>query len=183
LEQTQLIKLCKKQDRKAQYLLYTQYSKTLYNICMRIMPDSASAADMLQEGFISIFQKLDKFNGNGSFEGWMKKLMVHTCIDGLRRDRKMPVYYADSLPDTAHNYEVQLYECNIDLLINVVEQLPQGYKMIFSLYAIEGYDHEEISQILSISEQTSKSQYHRAKQKIREIIEQQNLKDKILGHE
>ena len=183
MEQTQLIDLCKKQDRKAQYSLYTQYSRTLYNICMRMMSDTASAADMLQEGFLSIFQKLDKYDGNGSFEGWMKKLMVNTCIDGLRRDRKMPVYYSDAIPDVPQDTVLNYNEYNIDLLINVVDQLPQGYRMIFSLYAIEGYDHEEISQILTISEQTSKSQYHRAKQKIRELIEQQKLKDKILGNE
>jgi RNA polymerase sigma-70 factor (ECF subfamily) len=149
---------------------------------MRIMPDSGSAADMLQEGFLDIYQKLDRYDGKGSFEGWMKRLMVNSCIDGLRRNKKMPIYFSDNIPETKDHIDTR-HEYNIDLLINVVEMLPQGYKMIFSLYAIEGYDHEEIGQILGISEQTSKSQYHRAKIKIRELINELKLKDKIFDNE
>ncbi|HMP30740.1 MAG TPA: sigma factor, partial [Saprospiraceae bacterium] len=79
MEETQLIASCLQQDRKAQYLLYNKYSRSLYSICMRIMPDSGSAADMLQEGFLDIYQKLDKYDGRGSLEGWMKRLIVNTC--------------------------------------------------------------------------------------------------------
>ena len=149
---------------------------------MRIMPDSGSAADMLQEGFLDIYQKLDKYDGRGSLEGWMKRLIVNTCIDGLRRNKKMPIYFTETIPDTKEEIEEKSYY-NIDLLINVIDMLPQGYKMIFSLYAIEGYDHEEIGQILGISEQTSKSQYHRAKIKIRELINDLKIKDKIFDNE
>jgi RNA polymerase sigma-70 factor (ECF subfamily) len=146
------------------------------------MPDISYASDMMQEGFLEIFQKLDRFDGRGSFEGWMKKLMVNTCIDGLRRNKKMPVYYTETIPESKDNNDEEQI-INVDSILKVVDILPQGYKMIFTLYAIEGYDHEEIGEILGISEQTSKSQYHRAKIKIRELIKELKIKDKIFDNE
>jgi RNA polymerase sigma-70 factor (ECF subfamily) len=177
-----LIKKCIANDRTAQYELYNQYAKQMYNVCMRMMSDADKASDMLQEGFLEVFGKIQQYSGQGSLGGWIRKLMITTCLDGLRREKRQQLIFSESIPE--HFDEVEIpNDINIDLVIQVVESLPTGYRMIFSLYALEGYDHEEIGQILGISEQTSKSQYHRAKLKIKEQIENLNLKDKIYGTE
>jgi RNA polymerase sigma factor (sigma-70 family) len=177
-----LVEKCLINDRIAQYELYNRYSKQMYNVCMRMVSEADKASDLLQEGFIEVFHKIGQYSGQGSLGGWIRKLMITTCLDGIRREKRDRLMFSETLPEV--NEEVTIpADINIDIVIQIVESLPTGYRVIFSLYALEGYDHEEIAQIMGISEQTSKSQYHRAKIKIKEQIEKLNLKDKLYGNE
>lgn len=173
---------CLNNNRASQYELYNAYAKPMYNVCMRMMRNAEEAADMVQEGFVNTFKNLQRYDQSGPFGAWVRRLFVNTCIDEMRRKKRMPVYYVEDVPEQIEEVSIGTSH-SIDSLLAVIEELPDGYRMIFTMYAIEGFDHEEIGQILGISEQTSKSQYHRAKIKIRAKIEELGLKNKILGHE
>lgn len=181
-EDSVLISGCLRNDRKAQYELYQKYGKQMYNVCMRMLGQESSSSDALQDGFIDVYNKLYLYNGQGPLGAWMRRIMINSCIDQLRRNKSMPVVYAEHLPEKPEEVYIEK-KYGIDELMKVIDQLADGYKMIFNLYAIEGYDHEEIGQILGVSVQTSKSQYHRAKLKIKDMIEQKDLKNKILGND
>lgn len=169
----EIIELSKAGNSKAQYRLYKLYAKAMYNICHRIMNSREEAEDMLQESFTEAFLKLDTFRYESAFGVWLKRIVVNKCINSLKR-KKAELVLTDNLPDNDVQNDG---EDNLDTLSlkvrdvqNAMDKLPQGYRVIFSLYLLEGYDHSEISQILGVSESTSKSQYSRAKQKIREIL-------------
>lgn len=145
----------------------------MYNICHRIMNRREEAEDMLQESFTEAFLKLNTFRYESAFGVWLKRIVVNKCINSLKR-KKAELVLTENLPDNDAQNEG---EDNLDTLSlrvrdvqNAMDKLPQGYRVIFSLYLLEGYDHSEIAQILGVSESTSKSQYSRAKQKIKEIL-------------
>lgn len=166
-----IIELSKAGNQKAQYQLYRLYSKAMYNICCRMMNDQAEAEDLLQESFAEAFLKLDSFRFESAFGAWLKRIVVNKCINHIKK-RKADLVYTDNLPETNHEEEREIDPNNLDVkkIHSAMEKLPDGYRMIFSLYLLEGYDHSEIAQILEISESTSKSQFSRAKQKIKEIL-------------
>ncbi|QJD98416.1 RNA polymerase sigma factor [Mucilaginibacter robiniae] len=172
-----LIERCKAADRKAQELLYKQFAAKMLAVCMRYTAHRAEAEDMLQVGFIKVFQKLEHYRGEGSFEGWMRRIMVHTSIEHYRKYHKnMQIVdieesgYEQSVnPIAAANLEAK------DLLL-LIQQLPDGYRMVFNLYAIEGYSHREIAEIAGITEGASKSQLSRARTMLKQKIEQQEGK-------
>jgi len=179
----QLIGRLKKGDRKAQKELYDKYSKIFYVICLRYAANTDEANDLLQEGFIKIFLKIKQYSGRGSFEGWMKKIIVNNAINNYHKTRKQR--YKEDI-DNLYNLESddKYYEdtdFTYEELITLIQKLPKGYRTIFNLYAIEGYKHKEISEMLNISESTSKSQYHRAKKILQvwliKIKEQRNAKE------
>ncbi len=161
-----------KGDVRAQYQLYSLYSKAMYNICYRMVNQQEEAEDLLQESFTYAFSKLGSFRFESSFGAWLKRIVVNTCINHLHKRRVELVYTeqpTDPMPeDDFVDYEAIRFKA--DQVMKAMEKLPQGYRIVFSLYLLEGYDHGEIAEILGISESTSKSQFLRAKQKIKEII-------------
>ena len=161
-----------KGDVRAQYQLYTLYSKAMYNICHRMTGHQEEAEDMLQESFTYAFSKLGSFRFESSFGAWLKRIVVNTCINHLKK-RKVDLVYTDQQNDPVPDDDRVDYEAinfKVESVMKAVDQLPEGYRIIFSLYLLEGYDHKEIAEIAGISESTSKSQFLRAKQKIKELL-------------
>jgi len=161
-----------KGSNKARYQLYQLYSKAMFNVCFRMMNSREDAEDMLQEAFIHAFQKLETFRNESSFGTWLKTITIHTCINALNK-RKLDLKYFDEM----HRFETiddepdeALY--TTENVIQAMNQLPEGGRIVFSLYLLEGYDHGEIAQILNITESTSKSQYMRAKRRVYELLKQ-----------
>lgn len=155
---------CKVQDRKAQALLYNYFSKKMYAVCMRYAQTTLEAEDILQNSFVKVFTKHDMYNGVGSLEGWIKKIIVNTAIETFRKNK---LHFAESLD---HSEVIQIQSdltsdhTSYKDLMQLIQQLPLGYRTVFNMYAIEGYSHKEIGQMLGISEGSSKSQLSRARQ-------------------
>lgn len=166
----ELIESAKFGNRQAQYSLYDSYKKAMYNTCLRMVDDQGDAEDILQEAFISAFTKLGSFHYESTFGAWLKRIVINKCLNHLQRKR-IDVQSIDQLPeiDEQDNDEEE-FEYSVEMVRRAVYKLPKGYKVIISLYLFEGYDHSEISEVLGISASTSKSQYHRAKKKLIEII-------------
>lgn len=165
LELEQIIEGCVRMDRKAQKMLYDKYASSFLGICMRYASNRAEAEDVLQDGFVKIFLNIKQYNGTGSFEGWMKRVLVNTAISNYRANLKH--YYhldVDEIKRTEIDEStIETSEFSRDDLFKIINSLPDGFKMIFNLYAIEGYKHKEIAEMLNIDIGTSKSQYSRAK--------------------
>ncbi len=168
----EIIELCTAGNVKAQFKLYSLYSRAMFSICMRMLNRREEAEDVLQEAFTEIFDKLGTFRFESAFGSWAKRIVVNKCINHLRR-KKPDLRFEAELRDAEIEDDSVDYE-NLNLQVEKVKkamyELPDGYRVIFSLYALEGYDHEEISSVLGISESTSKTQYMRAKAKIRDLI-------------
>ncbi|MBN1415561.1 MAG: sigma-70 family RNA polymerase sigma factor [Bacteroidales bacterium] len=167
-----IIELSKAQNTQAQFQLYQLYAKAMYNICYRIMNNREEAEDMLQESFTEAFVKLDSFRFESTFGAWLKRITINKCINALKK-RKAELVYTERLPD--HQTGEEDFDSDgisINEVQQAMEELPEGYRIVFSLFLLEGYDHGEIAQILGISESTSKSQYSRARQKIQDILKQ-----------
>jgi RNA polymerase sigma factor (sigma-70 family) len=167
----EIIELSKAGNQKAQFQLYKLYSKAMFNICYRMMNNQAEAEDLLQESFAEAFLKLDSFRYESAFGAWLKRIVVNKCINHIKK-RKAQLFYTDTIPEISHEEEVDVSSIQLEVkrVHNAMEKLPDGYRVIFSLYLLEGYDHCEIAEIMGISESTSKSQFSRAKQKIKEIL-------------
>ncbi|MEN8158282.1 MAG: RNA polymerase sigma factor [Bacteroidota bacterium] len=168
-----VIESCMKGDVRAQYQLYSLYSKAMYNICYRMTGEQAEAEDMLQESFSYAFSRLGSFRFESSFGAWLKRIVVNTCINHLKKRRVDLVYteqHNDPMPEdeTIDYAEIRL---KVDGVMQAMDRLPRGYRIVFSLYLLEGYDHSEIAEIMGITESTSKSQFFRAKKKMKEILE------------
>jgi len=159
-------------SNKARYQLYQLYSKAMFNVCFRMMNNREDAEDMLQEAFIQAFQKLETFRNESGFGTWVKTITIHTCINALNK-RKLDLKYFDEMhrfDAIEEEQEEALY--TTENIIEAMNQLPEGGRIVFSLYLLEGYDHGEIAQILNITESTSKTQYMRAKRRVYEIMKQ-----------
>jgi len=165
-----IIELSKAGNSQAQFQLYQLYAKAMYNICHRIMNNKEEAEDMLQESFTEAFMKIDSFRFESSFGAWLKRITINKCINALKK-RKADLVYTDSIPDShAEVEDIDPRGLSTDQVVKAMEKLPEGYRLVFSLFLLEGYDHSEIGQILGISESTSKSQYSRARQKLQDIL-------------
>jgi RNA polymerase sigma factor, sigma-70 family len=163
-----LIEECRKGNSKAQFRLYDQYSIAMYNLAYRILNNREDAEDILQEAFVECFRNIDSFRFESTFGAWLKKIIINRCINHIKK-KKIDLTLCETLPTTSYEEEEEIvYET--EKIFNSIEMLPDGYRIILTLYLIEGYDHSEISQILGISESTSKSQYSRAKEKLRNIL-------------
>lgn len=172
-----VIEKCRKGNARAQYELYNLYARAMYNICLRMMRSREAAEDMLQEAFTDAFGKLETFRFDSGFGSWLKRIVINNCINEINR-RKTDLEFFDDMhlfeqedENDDREYENQMTVQNIK---KAMEFLPEGSRIIFSLYLLEGYDHVEISEILNISESNSKSQYMRAKRRIKEILTQNN---------
>ncbi|MVZ65634.1 sigma-70 family RNA polymerase sigma factor [Sphingobacterium sp. DK4209] len=162
---------CKNNDRKAQAELYQLFAPKMYAICLRYARDTFEAEDMLQQGFIKVFTKSALFDGTGVLEGWIRRIMVNTAIESYRKN-KLSFISTDQVSTTelAGHASLQLNNLDYKDLLRLIKDLPLGYKTVFNLYAIEGYNHREIAELLQISEGNSKSQLSRARQWLRERI-------------
>jgi RNA polymerase sigma-70 factor (ECF subfamily) len=169
----QIIEGCAKHNRKAQQVLYDKYSRLLLGVCLRYASDKAEAEDILQDSFLKIFFNIEDYSGTGSFIGWLRKVTVNTAITHYHKNLKYR-YHVDIDEFVSDETGVSSFEEDFftsDELFKVLNELPTGYRMVFNLYAVEGYKHKEIAEMLGIDTNTSKSQYSRAKSVIREKLE------------
>ena len=169
----QIIEGCANHVRKAQQMLYDKYSRLLYGVCMRYAGDKAEAEDILQDSFLKIFFNIKDFSGTGSFIGWLRKVAVNTAITHYHKNLKYR-YHVDieeyaSVETGISSFGEDFFTS--DELYKVLNELPSGYRLVFNLYAIEGYKHKEIGEMLGIDTNTSKSQYSRAKAVLRNKLE------------
>ena len=168
----ELVKGCLRKDPACQKLLFERFNRKMMGVCLRYAARSEEADDMLQNGFIRVFEKLDTFRGSGSLEGWVRRIMVNESLSYLRKNKalQMNIDIDDAkykIPGNSHVGE----SMNEKDLLKIIQQLPAGFRTVFNMYAIEGYSHKEIAEQLGISEGTSKSQYSRAKTHLQNIIQ------------
>ena len=171
MELDQLIKSCAKKNRKAREELYHTYEKILFQVCLKYCRSYEEAEDHLHDVFIEIFENIKNYRGKGSFEGWMKRIVINKAIDRYKKNRTY------SLKDE----KIQTFSEDVDItgddlptsiedVIKLIRELPDQYRLVFNLYQLDGYSHKEIAQLLNISEGTSKSNLHRAKIKLKEKV-------------
>jgi len=161
-------------DRQAQFQFYKLYSKAMYNISYRITNNEMDAEDVLQESFVSAFRNITRYQGTASIGAWLKRIVINTAINTVKK-RKMellPIEEHDHFLDTEPEDDSDLY-LNVEQIRTAVQKLPDGYRLVLSLYLFEGYDHAEIASILQVTESTSKSQYNRSKKKLKEILREE----------
>jgi len=177
------VESCRKGNRKAQFELYRLYSRTMYNVCLRIVKNELDAEDVLQNAFVDIFSKMDSFRFESSIGAWIKRIVVNHSINFLKQRRlqfeTFEDKHQDSISNPSDDSDISRITLNVEQIKKALYALPDGYRVVFSLYLLEGYDHQEIGEILGISEATSKSQYSRAKNKIREILRHQQGRTSI----
>ena len=168
------IEKCRKGDRKAQFEIYKLYFKSLYNTSLRIVRDPQEAEDIMQESFLSAFIKINTYSGKVSFGAWLKKIVINNSLDALKKRRLLTEELNDDFSEKVANEEeteTDISEIKIENIIEAVHGLPDGYRVVLSLKLFEGYDHDEIAEILGISSSSSRSQFTRAKQKLLRILE------------
>jgi RNA polymerase sigma factor (sigma-70 family) len=176
--ESDLIKGCLNGERKMQEVMYYRYSPRMYAVCLRYCSNADDAQDLLQDGFIKVYKNLDKFRGEGSFEGWMRRIFVNTSIEHFRKKTKINTI-ADSNDVQIEDKEWTALDTIAEKdIVNLIQELSPGYRQIFNMYVIEGYPHKDIAEILGISEGTSKSQLARAKVILQKMVEEKFLKHK-----
>ena len=165
-DQQELIAGCKRKDTWARKKLYELYAPAMLGICIRYVNEKEAARDILHEGFIKVYTKIDSYSGAGSFEGWMRKIFVTTALEYLRSIKAFSdTVSLDSCIEKENSYDTGIIEqLSAEEILRCIDQLPAGFKTVFNLYAIEGYSHAEVAQILNIQEASSRSQFARARQ-------------------
>ncbi len=174
----ELIIQCKKQDAKAQGELYKRYSSVLFSICLRYSPNYTEAEDSLQDSFLTIFKKVDQFKDRGSFEGWIKRITVNTVLQKYRKKRVFDIAREDQIPDEI-DVEVEDEEIPLDFLLKIIQELPDRYRLVFTMYVMDDYAHKEIAEMLGISDGTSKSNLARARMILKTKIENFKSANKV----
>jgi len=171
-----MIQGCLRNDATSQQELYYRYSPRMLSVCYRYAKSREDAEDMLQEGFIKVFTQIHQFQHRGALEGWIRRIIVHTCINNLKKNKK----FSESV-DIIHAASIPVREENIPSILQAkqvvecIRLLPLGYRTVLNLYAIEGYSHREIAEILDVEESTSRSQYTRAKAMLEDILIKKNI--------
>ena len=166
-----LINGCINRDPEMQKLLYDRFSSKMYGVCLRYIENPEDANDVMQEGFIKVYKNLSKFRGEGSFEGWIRRIFIHTSIEHYRKKVKL-FNVTEVAENTIEDDNLSaLDSLAVKDILSIVNELTPGYKAVFNMHVIEGYSHKEIAQILGITEGTSKSQLARAKGVLKKIIE------------
>ncbi len=169
----EIIDRCQAGDKKAYGELYQLYSKAMFNVCLRMVNNQQEAEDILQEAFVGAFKNLRNYRSESTFGAWLKRIVINKTLNHIKK-RKLELFPLEDNTDRIEEDVNQLDEestFNIHKIKKAIELLPDGYRMVFSLYVVEGYDHGEIASIMNITESTSKSQYNRAKKKVRSLIE------------
>lgn len=172
----QIIDGCLSGDSSARRELYERYSKLMYGVCCRYIKDREMARDLLHDGFITIFTKISEYRGEGSFEGWCRRIFVTTALGYLRK--KNPLNESDDLQTQyalSGNESSAIEKMSADELLSTIGKLPEGYRTILNLYAVDGYSHKEVAEIMGISENTSRSQYSRARAKLADMLANKEL--------
>ena len=169
-----LIEKCKKRDSKAQSEVYQLFAGKLFALCLKYSKNHQDAQDNLQDGFITIFKKIEQYEFRGSFEGWLKRIMINTALQKYR-EKSVLNLVTEEIPERV---EVELDEeqLSLDFLLNLIQQLPNQYRLVFNLYVLDGFSHKEIAKMLGISEGTSKSNLSRARMTLKKRLESTLLK-------
>lgn len=170
----ELIKGCLRRDSSAQKILYDTYSSKMYGLCYRYVKDSMEAEDILVTSFMKVFDKIHQFKSEGSFEGWIRRIIVNEALTFLRRNRSMYLETELEQADREPDYNALSDHLEAEDLLNMIQELPTGYRIVFNLYAIDGYSHKEIAEQLGISENTSKSQLSRARTYLQKVLLEQD---------
>ena len=167
----EIIEGCLKRKRRAQKVLFEKYHASLMGICMRYSKSKSEAEDVLLMGFTRILKKIKTYSGKGSFEGWMKRIVVNIAIDNYRHNNKY--YFHESIEETHVDLEFANYipdNLAVEEILKTIQNLPNGYRIVFNLFAIEGYSHKEIAEKLGITESTSKTQFLKARKKLQLLL-------------
>lgn len=175
----QLIEDCKAGKQSAQSQLYKAYASVLYGVCLRYARDETEAEDTLHEGFVTIFNKVNQFAGKGSFEGWMKRIMVNIALEKYRKRYRLHTVEDITVYDYKTVNEDVYANINAKELMQLVRDLPPRYRMVFNMYAIDGYNHKEIAEEMGIAEGTSKSNLARARKILQDKIIEMSDIDKV----
>jgi RNA polymerase sigma-70 factor (ECF subfamily) len=171
LTERELIQACKKQNRRAQQELYDRYSPKMFGVCRRYIKNAEEAEDVLVEAFFKVLTKLNMYSGEGSFEGWIRRIVVNESLMKLRKNQKLKMN-VEINPNLDKPTKLTIEdELAAEDILNLLEQLPTGYRTIFNLYIIEGYKHREIAELLGISINTSKSQLILAKKRMQKLVQ------------
>ena len=167
-----LVEACKRGDQKAQFELYRLYNAAMYNTTLRIVGDSDDAEDVMQEAFLKAFEKLDTYRGAVSFGAWLKRIVINKALDFLRvKKEQLSLEDAGEVGEMVDEpIDTGEVEYRAEEIKKAIYDLPEGYRVVLSLILLEGYDHEEVSAILNISNATSRTQYHRAKKRLIELL-------------
>jgi len=179
----ELIKGCVRRERSAQKHLYDTFSSKMYTLCCRYVKDSMEAEDVVVTAFTKILDRIDQFKGEGSFEGWIRRVVVNEALTYLRRNRSM--YIETELEAAGREPDYQNISDHLEAqdLMNMIQELPSGYRIVFNLYAIDGYSHKEIAGQLNISENTSKSQLSRARVFLQKLLAERDATTKQQRHD
>ena len=169
-KEDELIKGCLRRERSAQRQLYDTFSSKMYSICYRYVKDSMEAEDILVTAFMKVFDKIGQFKNEGSFEGWIRRIVVNEALTYLRRNRSMYLETDLEQVDREPDYSKLSDHLEAEDLMNMIKELPTGYRIVFNMYAIDGYSHKEIADQLNISENTSKSQLSRARVYLQKML-------------
>lgn len=175
MDQQQLINQCRQSDRNAQLQLYQQYSEAMFHVAYRLLNNVQDAEDAMQEAFINAFQKIDQFEGEVTFGGWLKKIVINKCFDAIRSKKKRLQFEKESkieIPSVEIDWKVENVVA-IEDIKKAIYTLPDKYKQVILLYLVEGYNHEEIAQILEITIVASRSRLSRGKQKLKGLLKRQ----------
>ncbi len=167
-----LISECQKNQPKAQEQLYRLFEKKFFGLCLKYSSSYADAQDNFQEGFLIIFRKINQYSGKGSFEGWAKRILINNALQKFKGVRFMEVIN-DNIPDV--DVAIDEEEIDLEYLMQIIQELPDQYRIVFSLYVLDDYSHQEISEMLSISTSTTKSNLHRARLILKEKIEKRTV--------
>ncbi|WP_296316026.1 RNA polymerase sigma factor [Winogradskyella sp. UBA3174] len=166
----QLIKNCVKQDAQAQSQLYKQYASKLFSLCLKYSKNYVEAEDNLHDAFITVFSKIDQYNNKGSFEGWLKRIAINTSLQRYREDVGVfDIINEGNIPDVS--VDINDESLSLDFLLKIIQELPDRYRLVFNLYVLDGYSHVEISELINISNGTSKSNLARARLILKDKIE------------
>jgi RNA polymerase sigma factor (sigma-70 family) len=170
-----LIAGCRDRNRRSQQELYSHYSHKMFAICCRYVKSKMEAEDVLVTAFTKVFEKIDQFKNEGSFEGWIRRIVVNEALTWLRKNRSMYLETDLEKADREPDYQQLSDQLEAEDLLKIIQQLPTGYQLVFNLYAIDGYSHKEIAEQLNISENTSKSQLSRARTYLQKLLFQYQL--------
>lgn len=165
-----IIKQCKANKREGQHHLFNLYKDTLYRLSLKYCRNKEDAEDNVHDTFMTIFQNIKKYKGKGSFEGWIKRITIYKAIDRYKQQKEFAKDHTHKIPQEDTHIDTRYAEVQLDIVLKFVQELPDQYRLVFNLYQLDGYKHQEIATLLSISEGTSKSNYHRAKLLLKEKI-------------
>ncbi|TKG92966.1 RNA polymerase sigma factor [Puteibacter caeruleilacunae] len=167
-----IIDRCKEYNREAQFQLYKLYYKAMYNVSLRIVKVPELAEDIMQESFLKAFEKIESYRGEVSFGLWLKRIVINKSLDEIKKHKQQLFEINEQIipEEVAEEQAEEAFSYSIEDVKKVISELPDGYRVVLNLYLIEGYDHEEIAQILGIGNSSSRSQYIRAKRKLKELL-------------